>query len=64
MIQERKESRLNDHHDLFSRLLAANDESKDEVKLSDSELIGKSPSDLLRDCDDNGDVPQQAISSY
>jgi cytochrome P450 len=43
MIQERKESQLNDHYDLFSRLLAANDESKDEVKLSDSELIGKPP---------------------
>jgi cytochrome P450 len=67
MIQERKESQLNDHHDLFSSLLAANDDenlSKGEVKLSDSELIGKPLFNLLRDCDDNGDVPQQAISSY
>lgn len=50
MIQERKGSLLNEH-DLFSSLLAANEDlSKDEVKLSDSELIGKPRFNSLRDC--------------
>jgi len=44
MIQERRGSPLSsEHHDLFSNLLAANEDenlSKDEVKLSNSELIG------------------------
>ena len=43
MIQERKGSQQ-DNDDLLSSLMAANDDenlSKDEVKLSESELIGK-----------------------
>jgi cytochrome P450 len=44
MIHERQESQHEHNHDLLSSLLAANDDenlSKGEVKLSDSELIGK-----------------------
>jgi hypothetical protein len=44
MIHERQESQQGDNHDLLSSLLSANDDenlSKGEVKLSDSELIGK-----------------------
>ncbi|KAG2144406.1 cytochrome P450 [Suillus bovinus] len=43
MIHERQVSQQEYHHDLLSSLLSANDDdnlSKDEVKLSDSELIG------------------------
>jgi len=54
MIQERKRSQLKaDNEDLFTSLLAANDDEnllKDEVKLNDSELIGKPRFNLLRDC--------------
>jgi cytochrome P450 len=45
MIHERQKSQYEeDNHDLLSSLLSANDDenlSKGEVKLSDSELIGK-----------------------
>jgi hypothetical protein len=54
MIQERKGSQLKeDDKDLFSGLFSANNDEnllKDEVKLNDSELIGKPRFNLLRDC--------------
>ena len=40
MIRERQNSEKVERHDLFSNLLAANDEDMDIVNLTESELIG------------------------
>ena len=42
MIRERQNSEKVERHDLFSNLLAANDEDMDIVNLTESELIGAS----------------------
>ena len=42
MIRERQNSEKVERHDLFSNLLAANDEDMDIVNLTESELIGVS----------------------
>jgi cytochrome P450 len=65
MIHERQGSQHDeDNNDLLSSLLSANDDdnlSKGEVKLSDSELIGKL---LFQTVAGHGDIVIQAISSY
>lgn len=43
MIQQRKLSEKVERFDLFSSLLAANDEETSDVKLVESELIGDRP---------------------
>ena len=40
MIKERQNSEKVECHDLFSNLLAANDEDMDIINLTESELIG------------------------
>ena len=40
MIRERQKSEKVERHDLFSNLLAANDEDMDIVNLTESEIIG------------------------
>ena len=40
MIRERQISEKVERHDLFSNLLAANDEDMDIVNLTESEIIG------------------------
>ena len=42
MIRERKNSEKVERHDLFSNLLAANDEDMDIVNLTENELMGVS----------------------
>jgi hypothetical protein len=40
MIDERQENPDNEHHDLLSNLLAANDENMDVINVTKSEIIG------------------------
>jgi cytochrome P450 len=41
MIEDRQSSEKEERYDLFSNLLDANNEDKDEDKLTDKELMGR-----------------------
>lgn len=50
MIRKRQNSEKVERHDLFSNLLAANDEDMDIVNLTESELIGMFLGIFQSDC--------------